>query len=123
MSTPSITLTFRKIQETPGNYAGIFRDISRDGIDGHTFKYLGRRGQQAVLNAHSFFIDRAAAVAAITAYEAAQGQECLITNTLDAWTRQAFLLSVWCYPPERINSTEPNITYRVRTRLEVIRTV
>jgi hypothetical protein len=122
MTAPALTLTFRKISEGLSAYGDEYKDVSRDGIDGHRQLYIGRRGKRSSVSCVSFHRDLAEATATRTAYEAAKGKEAIIRNLLDGVQYQVFIHDVICLPPKKIESTEPLISYRVSVQLEVTRT-
>ena len=122
MPIPSITLTFRKIQEPLPPYQDVYREVSRPGIDGQQFKLEGKRGDRSGIPVLQFFFDKASAVAAKSAWEAAQGREVFLVDLTDTVSYQVFLHQVVVDEPRTIVSTVANDHWILRARLTATRT-
>ena len=121
MATPSLTITFRRVMEAVPSYGDVYEDVSRPGIDGHRFKYIGHRGKGSGMTGIQFYADFATANTAKLALESYQGQEAFVVDTANNQRWQVFILSIACDAPQKIVSTEANINARLTVRLDVIR--
>lgn len=69
-----------------GNYGDVVEDETRPGIDGHTFRKLGKRGDRFQIETKSTFRSESLAGRAKTDYQALQGR---FVNIID-WSGTAY---------------------------------
>jgi hypothetical protein len=122
MSTPSITLKFRKVRGDLPTYGAQSEEISRRGLNGHRFKSTGARGGKSSMECTAFYRTFADANAGAASVTVAQGNEIFLASELDTWQIRCFLASVAFSPPQRIESTRADDLYRIVYKLEIIRT-
>ena len=122
MANPAKELRFRKIFGSLGNYAGTQGDVSRPGIDGHVFKYTGKRGNPVQVRAVQYFKDLVTAKQFRQICNDSQSFEAMIYNALDVTQYRVMLQQVDCAEPQKIESSESGINYKVEATLTCIRT-
>jgi len=123
MATPAKELIFRKIFGSLGNFGGTQSDVSRPGIDGHAFKYGGKRGALKQVLAVQYFPDFATANQFRQICHAAQSFETRIVDILDKSEYRVMLIQVDAAEPIRIESSEAGINFKVEVTLNAIRTL
>jgi len=122
VSTPSITLVFRWIQDpAPPVFGDTYEDITRRGATTARFRWIGKTSDETDLTTHRFYDSRSAALAGRSALAGAKGNECYLVSQLhNNYTFRAFVLDVSPGLPVRIESTEGytwKLTVRLRVRL------
>ena len=91
-----------------GNYGDVVEDETRPGIDGHTFRKLGKRGDRFTIETKSTF-DRESEVArAKTDYQAMQGRFVNITDWTSTVYKMVFVHAVTTNHKPMLISTDDN---------------
>ena len=91
-----------------GNYGDMIEDETRPGIDGHTFRKLGQRGERFQIESRSTHGTEALAIRAKTDYEALQGQFVNITDALGTAYRMVLVHAVYTRHHPMLASTDNN---------------
>jgi len=78
MATPTETIKFDFWDTVPECFMVRFADISRQGFNGHLFKFIGTRGQPSQMVCHAFFDTKPLAIAAIAEWKDKTGKEIFI---------------------------------------------
>jgi len=91
-----------------GNYGDWVEDETRPGIDGHTFRKLGKRGDRFQIETRSTFRTESLAVRAKTDYQALQGRFVNIIDWSGTAYRMVFVHAVTANHRQILASTDNN---------------
>jgi len=126
VATPTETLVAQTVMGIVGNFGDAYTDVTRPGAVTHRFRYEGKRGRQTQVEAVQFYVDKAAAITGRNGWEAMQGSEVYLKDTLNDHTWQVFVHAVDADVPRRVEVVGGGLNDRkwmLRARLSITRTV
>jgi hypothetical protein len=88
-----------------GNYGDVVEDETRPGIDGHTFRKLGKRGERFQIETRSTFRTASLTTRAKTDYQALQGRFVNITDWSGTTYKMVFIHAVTVNHKDMLSST------------------